>query len=144
VGYQARRTYRLEFEDPLYEGLVVDATSPTLDGYFQMSSLKEGLDENPDGLSSMVDQMAEYVASWNLETDGKLVPVDAAGLRSVDVDIVLAIIEAWLQVVSGASGPLGRRSRSGETSPEPSTTGQGNLSENQLSSLATNSSPLSA
>jgi len=140
MGYLARRTYRLVFADEVYDGLEVDVTSPSLSEYFQMVEARE----NPDSESfdELLKTLSKNLSRWNLvDETGAPVPVTVDGLSEIDLDILKSILDAWVEVLTGASGPLGRRSSSGEISAESSTPGPGSLSESQLSLLATSSSP---
>jgi hypothetical protein len=138
MGYVARRTYRLQFADETYAGMEVDVTSPSLDEYFRLLETRSTRDM--ESFRQLLATMAEHLVRWNLEDEtGEPVPATEDGLLSVDLDIITAVLDAWTDVLSGASGPLGRKSSSGGTSPELSTPGPGSLSESQLSSLATSS-----
>lgn len=101
------------------------------------------LSEDPDGespedwrgrLASMADLVAGHLIGWNLRDavldeggmlevnhDGepatRPVPADVAGVRSLDVRTLRAIMVGWTQAVVGVSDPLSPPSGDGEPSP---------------------------
>lgn len=107
------------------------------------------VEESKAALDSVLDFLAPSIISWNLEENGKPVPTGkgtpahkvepgccdivvpdngsvtrhpSTGLCSVDVDLIFAVIDAWVDAASGVSPPLPKNSNSGGLSPAESET----------------------
>lgn len=88
MGFPATTTYRLTFEDPGLEGLVVRVRSASIRQRAEFNALEADDD--------FVEWFPKMLVEWNIEdSDGAPVPTTAEGIRAVDWDIVNAIMEAW-------------------------------------------------
>jgi hypothetical protein len=129
VGYTPKeRVYRLRFEDPEYDGLVVEAGSPTIGRLRRLMRLSAGLagadldaltPEQAGALDALVEGFAEQLRSWNVDhpRTGEPVPPTVEGIDSLGADFTLPVIETWLETVSGPDAGLKKSSNSGPRSP---------------------------
>jgi hypothetical protein len=155
MGYVDEETvYNLTFADGKRQGLKVQATSVSTGELLELMKLAVRVRESKDAAGSqskdaagsleVVEQLlagfAEALVSWNIETkvDGEAQPVPAtlAGLKSRKLDLVMEIIEAWIEAVSGTPGELGKDSPNGLQYPEGSP-----MTEQQLANLSSSLTP---
>jgi hypothetical protein len=147
MGYIDEETvYKLTFPDGKREGLEVRTTSVATGDLLKIIKLAAQVQESKDAEASieviedLLSGFAEALVSWNIEqrVDGEVVPVPAtlAGLKSRRLDLVIEVIYAWIEAVSGTPGDLGKGSVSGVTFPEGSTT-----TAAQLASLSNSLTP---
>lgn len=87
MGFPATTTYKLVFDDPALDGLVVKVKSVSIRARDEYNKLET--DE------AIVDWFPQVLVEWNLEDDGGPVPLTADGIRSIDFDVFNAIIDAW-------------------------------------------------
>jgi len=117
VGFSARPVYELVFaEDTGLEGLEVSARGADVATYLEILQADDlpAVEQIPQRLKLI----APLLVSWNLEDDaGSPVPTTWEGMQGVDQRLLGQIIEAWLRMVAGVPGPLGRRSTSGGPPP---------------------------
>lgn len=140
MGYKPKpKIFRLRFADPEFEGLVIEAKSPSMGDFLDMSGLAE-IDisaasvEDVAEVNSLFELFVDSVQKWNLEDDDdQPMPVSVKSLRSLDLHFVMSMIEAWMAAVQGASPDLSQPSVGGQPYPEASIPME-NWSEN-LSSL---------
>jgi hypothetical protein len=137
MGFSARRAYTLKFRenDPLTDGLVVEATAPSVD-----ETLTSGAEEAERRQAAKADpakaettqqvverslqQLAEHLVSWNVTDDkGKAIQPTYAGLKKVDWFVARRILEVWQEIgrTPEETSPLGNGS--GGSSTTSSTTG---------------------
>lgn len=125
MGYQ-RKTYRLVFEDPDFEGLEVRTRGGSIDHLVQMTALTTSGAElvRPDGQAKrdeLYQLLAGRLLDWNLEDDqGQPVPVTVEALRQQDWVLVLEVAKAWMRAAAGVSRPLEPGSPGGQPSLEES------------------------
>lgn len=100
------------------DGLVVRLKSLKVG---KLRKLVRALDNEKAGLSEVLDDvfslMVESAVSWNVQEDGSDVPFDLAGLEDLELDTVLAIMNAWVEKMTGPDEELGKDSTSGEAFP---------------------------
>ncbi len=123
-----RNVYRLIFEDPSLNGLVVRMESIPIGQYMDVVELA-GIQEEAVGaeqvqaLNDLLKSFADALVDWNLTKRGVPVPADLDGVRGCDTDLVLKqLIGAWLSTVAGVPDPLGKGSAGGESAPAESPT----------------------
>lgn len=77
------------------------------------------LGEGDDGkLDEMFELLLEGLVSWNLEDeDGVPVPTTMEGLEQCEMPFVLAILEVWLENMTGPDADLGKGSPAGAQFP---------------------------
>jgi hypothetical protein len=132
MGFVRNKVYRLVFDDPEMDGLIVKARSLPLGQLLKFTKMSkqslDGLpaDERIEVVTDLIETFAKALISWNLESEaeegGLRLPVPATkeGLHAQDFDFVLEIIMAWMETVMSVSAPLGRRSSAGGPSLEAS------------------------
>lgn len=110
------KIYRLKWEDGDYAGLEVSIRSLNMG---QLLEAKSGKSANgKDGLEGTVELLADRILDWNLEDEetGEAVPATLDAMKSEDDDLILDIINRWMEAVSGVPAPLDATSPSGEIS----------------------------
>lgn len=125
TGYQRKGTvFKLVFEDPEMDGLIVRARNPSMGEMFAVMDFQSlavtGTDgkgvssQNVTRLKEMFEFFGKFLVEWNLENEnGDSVPCDVQGLLSQDPKFVFSIVTAWLGVVGRVTNPLGGRSNGG-------------------------------
>lgn len=123
MGYRARgKLYRLQFEDR--PELDVRCAGVSLKKIFEVGDQTDrvragaGLAE----VRGLVDLFASRLRFWNVvdENDAEI-PADADGFWSLDSDDALAMLLAWIDVMTGQiPDSLGKDSTSGQQFPEAS------------------------
>lgn len=133
MGYlRKRRQFVLVFEDEEFTGLEIRASSTSLEKYLDFMDAVEK-DRSKDALTSeqraqmeeLCGLFIENVQSWNLQHEGPNgeavdTPITLAGLKKHDLGFVFDVVFAWMDGVTGVSGPLARKSGDGKPSPEES------------------------
>lgn len=132
MGFVRSRVFKLKFDDPEFDGLEVKAKSVPLKQVLDLMDLDgadfAALDKSArnETVRQMLTVFADALVSWNYEEEdpetGDRIPVPANmdGLLTLDVDFAFQIVTAWQSAVMGVSGPLGKRSPSGDRSLEAS------------------------
>jgi hypothetical protein len=111
-------TFVLDFEDPKYKGLVVEATTLSIGEVMGLLSITDGTQVRVEHAAKLVSSFSQALISWNiLRKDGTPVPCSAEGLNSLDTRFVLPMVQAWFSAVMGVSGPLEIGSAAGESAP---------------------------
>lgn len=124
AGYRRKGTiFELQFKDPEMEGLIVRVKKPSMGGKLDMVQFQDLAklntanmsSEDIDKLRAMFAFFARFLVSWNLEeeADGSPVPCNVDGLLSADDELVLAIINAWVDAIGTISAPLDETSNGG-------------------------------
>jgi hypothetical protein len=132
MGFVRNKVYKLVFEDPQYDGLVVRARSMPIGDLRGLLTAVSGIDREamtPEDTLMLLDEaamqpFARALVDWNLEdeADGTVTPVPATleGIKSCDPELILTIVMVWMDAVMSVSGPLARRSTGGEPFQEAS------------------------
>lgn len=125
MGYVRDKRYKLVFEDPEFAGLEITTKPMPTGDYLEMLALMEERPETTRESKVQHERITEIFAtallSWNLETeDGDPIPADLDQLRSLDLDLTLAVIRAYLDAISDVPAPLDEPSPSGGPSLEAS------------------------
>lgn len=127
-----RKTYRLVWpEGHEMHGTEVRARSLPLGAFLELLELAAGIDFGSLAASSITPEAAVAVrqvleafggalVEWNLDDDEGPVPASFEGVCRLDVDVVMPVIDAWMEAVAGVSGPLGPASPNGDRSQEAS------------------------
>lgn len=121
MGFERKKKqFKLKFPDPDMEGLVVLASSPSMDTFVAISNMA-GQQATTAELNQMLEMFCDSLVEWNLEEKGVPVPATIEGLRTQDPEFCLDIIDAWMDAVQGVpDAPLGTPSQDGEQFPEAS------------------------
>jgi hypothetical protein len=117
------KIYRLVFEGR--EGLEVRAATCS---FGQLLDVGDEIDRARAGsglaeVRDLVDLFASKLRSWNcLAEDKSEIPITSDGLLSLDVDVALDIVLAWVDVMTSMKmdRDLGKGSTSGARFPEES------------------------
>lgn len=127
MGFRIEPTeYRLIFADARLNGLVVQAKSVSIGRFMEITGLPAavlngGVSLKDDAVvrDPLLQALAEVVTSWNLDDEkGKPVPPGYDALREQEPWVVRELAKAWMEAVSGVSGPLLNGSGSPGPSPE--------------------------
>lgn len=130
TGYKnARKTYRLSFEDEDMDGLVIRARSLPMRKFLDMATfdkslLQDGAElsrEDVKVLTDLFDDFASVIIEWNLiDDDDQPIPVSCDSLLDQDPGWVLRVFMAWMQAIASVPTPLVQRSSVGTPFPEDS------------------------
>lgn len=122
-GRYRRPLLRLRFEDDEYEGLVVRCRRPSIGEIFALRTA-DSIGELEQIINLFIGEYAggdPLIIEWNLDDHhGDPVPVTDAGLRSVDIRLLVEISDQLRQAAAGVSPPLPPPSPDGDTSLEAS------------------------
>ena len=101
------------------EGLVVRMASIRLGKMRRLMQLTS--EEEDGGIEEILDLFQHSLVSWNLEDfeTGAPVPANREGIDAQEIELIMRIVEAWMNVMTGTDGPgdLGKDSTSGEKFP---------------------------
>lgn len=122
-GFEVPRTiYKLEWDDPAYDGLVVRVRAGTvreaLDRLTEMWDLdgELSIDERRKRVERQHADFVSHVVDWNLCCDGEPLPVTVEALQSMEGTLVGSMIRAWAFRPVKVSPPLDSESTGGEQS----------------------------
>lgn len=118
MGFKAvRNIYKLKFQDEL-AGLEVQARSVPTGTFLDVAAVAAQAERDLSKATALFSEFADALISWNVEDeDGKPVPADLDGVRSLEFGLAIQIIRAWLDAMGGISAPLEPSSTSGASSP---------------------------
>lgn len=126
MGYKVKRkAYRLRFEDPDMDGLVVLVHGMNTGKFIEFQSAKaaqaeDGAEER-GATEEMCRMFIDALVEWNIEDDdGNPLPPTMDSLKSLDLDFSMTMVNAWPEAVKGVSDPLPQTSTDGSTSVEAS------------------------
>ena len=125
VGFRRKpKTYRLRFEDPDLDGLVVTARSLPIGTFLEVTELSALPQDDPasaKAASQMIRVFAGSLVEWNLEDEhGDPVPATYEGVCTQELDFVMTIITAWMQAMADVNPNLPQTSRGGPNALEAS------------------------
>lgn len=119
MGYRKVPTiYTLEFDGDL-EGLIVRVKSIPFGKVRRLMATMDSGDENDqEAMEQVVKNLADSVVSWNLQDEvGIDVPVSQEAIEGLDFQDVMAILDKWMEIITGPSKELGKGSLSGGSFP---------------------------
>lgn len=145
MGFSARRVYTLKFQedDPLTDGLEVDATAPSVDEALTAGAEAAEREQvaKVEATHQIVDrklrQLADHLVSWNVTDDkGKAISPTYAGLKKLDWFVARRILDVWQEIgrTPTENSPLGNGS--GGSSTTTSTSGRDPRIEASIQSQA--------
>ncbi|MCX4778175.1 hypothetical protein [Streptomyces sp. NBC_01264] len=121
MGYKPKRKiYNLDFAGTDHEGLQVSIRGLNTGQYMDLFEAKAEAEAGGE-TNNLLTIMASRLVSWNVEDDDdQLVPPTLDGIKTQDLDLNLAIVNAWTTAMAGVPAPLEQPSTSGGSSLEAS------------------------
>lgn len=126
MGHKIIRTiFVLHFEDgSALDGATVKVRSVSMRKLLEIMRLAETLhslgDRATEDVDALFTALAEQLVSWDLEEEeGTPIPCSVEGMYSLEFDLVLSIVFAWIEGVQSTPGPLGPSSKDGSRSEQP-------------------------
>ncbi|MFI8448252.1 hypothetical protein [Streptomyces erythrochromogenes] len=121
MGYKPKRKiYNLDFAGTDYEGLQVAVRGLNTGQYIDLFDAKAEA-EGGGETNQLLTIMASRLVSWNIEDDDdQPVPATIDGIKTQDLDLNLAIVNAWTKAMAGVPDPLEQPSTDGGPFPEAS------------------------
>jgi hypothetical protein len=141
AGYKRKtKMLRIHFEGTQLDGLEVLMRSVPVGTILDLAALSELATEfTPEGvkkLGEVFELVAQALVSWNLEdelcdahaapdceecpegapTTTVPVPASLEGIKTLDLDEALLLVQYWTQAAAGVAGPLGQSSPAGKQS----------------------------
>lgn len=129
MGFKApKQIYRLVFpEGDDLAGLEIRAVAPAFGAFLDLAKLAELVNvdkikpEDIEKIRPVFDLFVKCVRSWNLEDDDdRPLPVSYGSLLTLDLPVLMRIVDAWMRVVASVPPPLAKPSGDGDTFPEAS------------------------
>lgn len=103
---------------PGEDGLVVRMKTISFGKVRRIIALMDDETGDDSVMDEISDQVSKALVSWNLEDEeGDEVPATGEGMEGQDFDLVLKIVNSWLDAITGVSKDLGKDSSSGEKFP---------------------------
>ncbi|MFD5509105.1 hypothetical protein ACFWIB_15190 [Streptomyces sp. NPDC127051] len=121
MGYTPKRKiYNLDFEGTDFEGLTVSVRGLNTGQYLDLWEAKAEAEAGGE-TGRVLYLLAGQLIGWNVEDDqGQPVPPTFDGIKSQDLDLNLAIVNAWTTAMAGVPAPLEPSSSGGGPSLEAS------------------------
>lgn len=120
MGFQIpKKDVTLKFAGDAYEGLEVSIRVGTIrDALRGEAVLKSSKGKSDvEGAKLIFEYLVEYITHWNVEDDGKEVPITVDSLLDFPAQFAWDIFAAFIEHTSGVSPELGKGSASTETIP---------------------------
>ena len=119
MGYRRIPTIYTLDDVPEEEGLIVRIKSIKVGKLRRLMRLTSDDSADEEGIDELFTLLQESLVSWNLEEeDGTPVPATLEGIEDQETELVMRILETWLDRMTGApEGDLGKGSASGATFP---------------------------
>jgi hypothetical protein len=128
MGYRRPvKQFRLQFEDAEFDGLEVIMTSLSTGDLLKVTrgagklaaldNTAASVTAGGDDVAELLRVMAKSLVSWNLEDDHGPVPANLDGILTQDLDLVVAVIQAWTSAIAGVAPPLPQSSNGGGQFP---------------------------
>lgn len=117
MGFQRKRkVYKLDFSGTEYDGLEVKVGGLTTGEYLELIALSApGVVDEGDETSGMLKLLARHIKSWNLEEDDEPIPCTFDGIKSNDLAMNMAIIQAWTSALSSVPESMEKKSVTGDS-----------------------------
>ena len=113
------KVYRLTFEDPELEGLVIRARGVSIARFLDITQMAEGASatttaEDVTRMRDLFKVFAAVLVDWNMEDeDGTPVRATLDGVQSMDLEFFFIVFDAWMNAVADVPPPLARASQPG-------------------------------
>ena len=140
MAYKAQRTiHNISFaENHTLHGLNMKTKTASIKEFATLakmltkigSKFKQGIipESGDEALSSVDDAVrawdsvteifASKLISWDMELDDVPVPATLEGIKSLEDNLVMIVVEGWMEAIGGTPDPLERNSTNGESLPE--------------------------
>lgn len=118
MGYRKiPKIHTLEFDGDL-QGLVVRARSIKFGKVRSLLALMDEDDKDVEVMGQITKELAGALVSWNLEDeDGTPVELSSEAIDDLEFEEVMAIVNKWLDALTGPGKDLGKDSNSGGNFP---------------------------
>lgn len=118
MGYRRVSTIYTLDKIPGEDGLVVRLKGISFGKVRRLLNLMDGDTGNDRVMEEISGQLVANLVSWNLEDEhGTPVPATAEGIDGQEFDLILKLVNAWLDHITGPGDELGKDSPSGERFP---------------------------
>ncbi|HKZ21165.1 MAG TPA: hypothetical protein VJQ57_13775 [Acidimicrobiia bacterium] len=121
MGYRRVPTVYTLDSIPEEEGLIVRMTSIRLGKMRRLMTLTADDKADDAAMGEILDLFQQSLVSWNLEEfeDGTPVPTTREGVEDQEVELIMRIVGAWMDEMTGTDGPddLGKGSTGGGKFP---------------------------
>ena len=114
MGYRPKkRRAELRFKGTFHDGAEVGTDLSASAGVVQDMQIAI----NVGKLTDIHEIAAEHVIlDWNIERDdGELIPITMEGLREIDHNLLMTILNSWLEAIGKIDAPLSGPSNNGST-----------------------------
>lgn len=118
MGYRRTpKVHLLDLEEN-YPGFVVRMKGLKIGKMRQLLAAMDDETKTEEMIPAVSQLISEHVVSWNLEDDegGPVEPTQEA-IEDFELDMLMDVVNAWLEKVNGVSDDLGKDSPSGELFP---------------------------
>lgn len=125
-GYKRqRKIFKLRFEDPDMDGLIVRCRSTSVREFLDIQTMAEAAKgDNSDDMVTMKMLLATFatvILDWNMqEEDGTPIDPSSETLLDEDFGFVMTMITAWMEAMAGVAKDLGKASTPAATPPAES------------------------
>lgn len=118
MGYRKVPTIYTLINFDGHEGLVVRMKGISFGRVRRLLTALGDDAKDQDSMDAVFKQVSDSLVSWNLEDeDGTPVPPTAEAIDDLEFDMVIAIVNKWLDQITGPGPELGKDSNSGESFP---------------------------
>jgi hypothetical protein len=121
MGYRRVPTIYTLDSIPEEDGLIVRMSSIRLGKLRRLMVLTSDDKADDEATGQILDLFQENLVSWNLESfeDGAPIPTTTEGIEDQEIELIMRIVGAWMDVMTGTDGPgdLGKDSTDGEKFP---------------------------
>lgn len=115
MGYEYQPpTYKLTFDD--HPGLEIMARAVELGDYIDFVDLLDTAGFAKQSIDKLFTLWVGFLTSWNLQRNGKNVPLTVKSLYKLDLKFVQNIIDGWRRGMEGIDAPLDESSNAGQPS----------------------------
>lgn len=119
MGFKRTKTYRLQWaEDHDLHGLDVSVRNMRMGELMALgATFDEAKEKQGSGFTAidgLVTQFSGVLMQWNHEDDdGNTLPTTPDGIKQLEMDVFMGIVEAFMEAATGVSEDLGKDSPNG-------------------------------
>jgi hypothetical protein len=116
-----QKRFRLKFADEEYEGLEVTMRSISIGQLLHIQTMQTTKDADgaipAAATEELLKTFSQSLVEWNLASqDGEVLEANLENVMDQEIALIMAVIAAWTEAVSGVAAPLDETSTSGGTS----------------------------